>query len=523
MRNVARLESTSTGLAESDKATRACLAACPGVTGSDRERLAQMALDMPFVADISRSDLLLYVRCDEREALVVAHAQPHSIVPVHTINLVGQRVDLESEAAVGRVLRVQFALASRRTRGIRRMIAGGAPVTQQILPVNGESGRVIAALGVEANYIAAVRQRSRSKVFQRAVRALQQMLLSGELDGAEDLSPFSSDDGILVVDRQRMIRYASGIATELFRRLGYQDSLVGRHLSSLDTADYAFSGQVLQSLVCLEEETEEAPYLRGGRPRVWTRKAAPLITLAWNRSEWKPWRWFRRLPTGVLLTIHDATEERLEEQERKVQAALVKEIHHRVKNNLQTVASLMRMKRRRAKNEETRRVLQDSENRILSMAVVHEYLSRADHQAINIREVAQRIIQEVKRGVLSDEKQIEVSLEAANNLYLPARQATACALVINELLQNAIEHGYEGRDSGQINIRLEDRGDEVCIVVADDGEGLPPGFELGQTNSLGLQIVQTLAEGDLQGSFELQSSQGTTATVRFSKMVWEDA
>jgi two-component sensor histidine kinase len=135
--------------------------------------------------------------------------------------------------------------------------------------------------------------------------------------------------------------------------------------------------------------------------------------------------------------------------------------------------------------------------------------------------VAQRIIQETKRGVLSDEKQIGVVLEAGNNLYLPARQATACALVINELLQNAIEHGYAERVSGEIAIQLDDKGDEVCIVVADDGEGLPPHFDPEQTGSLGLQIVKTLAEGDLQGSFVLESEHGTTATVRFSKKVWE--
>ena len=94
--------------------------------------------------------------------------------------------------------------------------------------------------------------------------------------------------------------------------------------------------------------------------------------------------------------------------------------------------------------------------------------------------------------------------------------------MINELLQNAIEHGYVGRICGEVVIRLDDRGDEVCIAVADDGEGLPPDFDLEQTDSLGLQIVQTLAEGDLRGSFVLESEHGTTATVRFSKMVWED-
>jgi two-component sensor histidine kinase len=123
--------------------------------------------------------------------------------------------------------------------------------------------------------------------------------------------------------------------------------------------------------------------------------------------------------------------------------------------------------------------------------------------------------------VLSEDKPIRMSLESSNNLYLPAKQATACALVINELLMNAIEHAYVNRESGQIAVQLEDRGDEVSMVVADDGEGLPPNFDLAETDSLGLSIVKTLAEDDLKGTFVLESERGTTATVRFSKKVWE--
>ena len=160
--------------------------------------------------------------------------------------------------------------------------------------------------------------------------------------------------------------------------------------------------------------------------------------------------------------------------------------------------------------------------RILSMAVVHEYLSRSDHQqAINIREVTQRIIQEIRQGVLGPDKQIRVTLQSGNNLYLPARQATACALVINELLQNSVEHGYADRSEGQIDVQLEDNGDEIEIIVQDDGEGLPDGFDLAQSPSLGLRIVRTLAQDDLQGNLALEDVGGVRATVRFSKQVWE--
>jgi two-component sensor histidine kinase len=376
-------------------------------------------------------------------------------------------------------------------------------------------------LSIESNFVADVRQKSRSKAFQRAVVGLQKMLLLGEIAGADALTPFREHDGVLVVDSQRVIRYASGIATERYRRLGYQDSLVGRHLSSLDTGDIVLFGLVVEELRCHEAEFEERPYLRDDHQLIWLRKAVPLISYPVGRPWWKPWEWLRRQHTGVLITIHDATEERRKERERKVPAAMVQEIHHRVKNNLQTVAALLRMQMRRSKNAEARQALKDSVGRVMSMAVVHEYLSRAERQAINIREVTQRIIQEIKQGVLNPEKQIHIVLEPGNNLYLPARQATACALVISELLQNAVEHGFEERSSGTIIVCLEDEGDEVCIEITDDGEGLPPGFDLAQVSSLGLQIVQTLVQEDLGGSFEIRSEGGVQVAVRFSKNVWE--
>jgi two-component sensor histidine kinase len=497
-----------------ESSTRDWLVACSGLSVQDQEKLAGIAANMPFVADISRSDLLLYVRCGEAEAVVVAHAQPRSIMPVYSESLVGRYVEARDEDAVFSALRLGL-----RARGNRRLIVGGAPVIQYVWAILGQEGKVIAALDVEANMVADVRQKSRSRVFQRAVLVLQRMLLNGDLVGTEGLSPFREHDGILVVDSQRVIQYASGIATELYRRLGYQDSLVGRHLGSLDTGDQAMYSQVADDLSCHEQEFEEKPYLSDD-PLIWIRKAVPLAAYSGRSPWWRVGQWFPR-QANVLFTIHDATEERRSERERKVQAAMLQEVHHRVKNNLQTVAALLRMQIRRCKTVEARSALSDSVGRILSIAVVHEYLSRAEHQAINIREVTQRIIQEIRQGVLSPDKQIRVTLVDGNNLYLPARQATACALVINELLQNSIEHGYENRSEGQIEVRLEDFGDQIEIVVADDGDGLPDDFSLEQTASLGLRIVQTLAQDDLHGVFKIEQVSGAQATVRFPKQARE--
>jgi two-component sensor histidine kinase len=487
-----------------------------GIAAQDREKLAGIVADMPIVADISRSDLLLYARQHDETAVVVGQARPHSIMPVYADDLVGYRIDPESGKAVFRALKWR-----RRFRGSQRLIAGGAPVIQEVWPVRGVEGKIIAGLSVEANLIAYVRQKSRSKVFQRAVRILQRMLLAGELKNVQALSSFGQRDGILVVDRRRITRYASGIATDHYRKLGYLDTLVDRHLSALDPSAHEMYRDAFQTLSCREAEFRERPHFPGAPERIWIRKAIPLVAYPWREFWWQPWKWLRKRPIGVLFTMHDATEERRKERERKVQSAMIQEVHHRVKNNLQTVAAVLRMQIRRSDVEQVRQILRDSVSRILSMAVVHEYLSREEGQAINVREVTQRVIQQTKQGVLSPDKQIRIELSQGHNLYLPARQATACALVINELLQNSLEHAYEAQSVGKISVELLDQGDQVRIVVMDDGQGLPMDFDLEQTTSLGLQIVQTLVQDDLRGVFEIKSDGGTQAIVQFSKSILE--
>jgi two-component sensor histidine kinase len=197
--------------------------------------------------------------------------------------------------------------------------------------------------------------------------------------------------------------------------------------------------------------------------------------------------------------------------------ALLREVHHRVKNNLQVIASIMRLQARRTSSPEARGLLEESVNRILSVAVVHEFLSQNAKGTIGLREVAHRIIGQVERGLVAPDKSIRLSVRGPE-IWLPAERATQCALVINELVQNAIEHGMALRDSGAIDVELVDHGDSVSIIIADDGEGLPEGFDLDTSAHLGLQIVRSMVERDLRGKFWLTPEPtGTRARLRIAK------
>ncbi|MGQ9458936.1 MAG: sensor histidine kinase, partial [Anaerolineae bacterium] len=220
----------------------------------------------------------------------------------------------------------------------------------------------------------------------------------------------------------------------------------------------------------------------------------------------------------ALILVHYCTDARLKERQLRVKSAMVQEVHHRVKNSLQNIASLLRMQARRSDSEQVRAALEEAVNRILTVAVVHEFLAHQEAGTVDMREVAQRIIRQAREVLLAPERPIRLRLEG-EAVYLPTQQATSCSLVINELLQNALDHAFDGDRPGTICVRLADLGDRVSVVVEDDGRGLPEDFQVGQGGSLGLQIVETLVTEDLKGTFELRrrAGGGAIAVATFPK------
>jgi two-component sensor histidine kinase len=482
---------------------------CRWLTEEDIAFLKTVECQLPIVADVSRADILLYSWLESDRAVVLFHARPHSISPIYPHLMVGQEFDRDRKPLVMRALS-----QGRLQQGAQRLIANGAPIMKQVFPLR-RPGRnqVIGAFSVETNLLEHERHRRRRQPFQQALFQLQKMAQYGKLAGVEDVSPFEEHDGVIVADDKHVIHYASGIATNLYRRIGYAGGLVGHHLGDLETGDDHLARAALRQVRCVE--TEE---VTGGR--YWVKKAIPLLNLSrpWLPS-WLTWPKELLYPNRVLLLVRDSTESRRREQELRVKAAMIQEVHHRVKNNLQTIAALLRMQSRRMDSEEARSAVDEAVARILSVAVIHEFLSHQDSRVINIRDVSNRILTLMRQQLLGPDRQIHMELEGPP-IYLPARQATACALVINELLQNAVEHGFTERNAGQVWLTLQDEGDSVVVRVRDDGSGLPDDFRIETSDSLGLQIVQTLVKEDLKGTIEMRNGEGAEAIVTFPKAIF---
>ena len=197
-----------------------------------------------------------------------------------------------------------------------------------------------------------------------------------------------------------------------------------------------------------------------------------------------------------------------------VKSAIIQEMHHRVKNNLQQIASLLRLQMHYAGQRSVEQVLSESLNRILAIASVHELLAREDLDIVSVKKIAAQIIQATAQSVMAPGKHIALEIEGPD-ILLPSGQATSVSLILNELVQNAVEHGFgEGMDDGEIRITLSEDAKFVTLTVSNDGKPLPEGFDVKRTNSLGLQIVESLVRGDLQGRFTLTNEgDRTVATV----------
>jgi two-component sensor histidine kinase len=471
---------------------------------SDSAVLARVESCLRILADLVHGDTAIYVRgSTPGTAVLVASAQPSTAPSVATSTGPGDIVGQSEEPDVIRAF-------SRGTlvRRVQRARAEAPRSLLDVYPVR-DGTLVVGALAIETGLTECERLQRKSVVYRRALDRLRRSVVTGTVRNAEALRRLGEYDGSMVVTASGQIVYVSSLAEQLYRKLGYADSLLGRNLAMLRT-DEAIVARALESGNCLEEDVQQGPF-------TWRRRAIPLLE---SESGWLWSRVNRQRESRaiVIVTVSDVTAETQRERELRIKSAMIQEIHHRVKNNLQTIAALLRIQARRTDSRLVSDILQQTISRILSIAYVHDYLAHQESNEVDMSEVAQQIISEVTQGILDPGKRVRIALDSPR-ICLSNRQATSCALVLSELLHNAVEHGFATATEGNVYVRFAEEGNRVAMEVADDGQGLPPNFSLRDSGSLGLQIVQTLVRDDLKGTFQLvdQHQRGTKGTVAFPR------
>jgi two-component sensor histidine kinase len=379
------------------------------------------------------------------------------------------------------------------------------PVREEAIPVV-RRGNVVAVVGRHTN-LAAVRTPSRLELtYQQCADDLARMIAGGDFPvlGAPTGSRRGAPrvgDGLVRLDREGKITYASPNALSALHRLSYLGDLVGQSLI-----------EIVAPLVDASSSTvdESLPLVLSGRAPWRCDVEARGVTLS-----------LRAIPLTVagqriaaLVLLRDVSELRRRERELLTKDATIREVHHRVKNNLQTVAALLRLQARRIPSEEGRVALQEAMRRVATIALVHETLSEGLGEAVDFDDVVDRTVAMAVElaGAGSGSRRVEVHRVGTFG-ELETENATPLALVLTELVTNAVEHGLAA-GGGTVTIEAQRSGRRLRAAVRDDGIGLPEGFVAGK-DGLGTQIVKALVGGEMQGHIAWSSPPegGTTVTV----------
>ena len=471
------------------------------LTRLDLEHLQRLVAEWQLLADLSFADLVLWVRTHDATWLAAAHLRPTTGPTSYPEDVVGE--ELASSPRVERAWQT-----GRTVRDGEPERRGPVAVRQETVPVR-RGERLLAVLSRDTNLGTARVPSQLELAYLSSAGELVQMVSEGTFPfPGSDPDPEHAPrvgDGLLRLDRTGHVVYASPNALSAYRRLGVTGDLLGAHLGHTIARLSAGPGKLdeprgsaaLAAALRFREPRESEVEARGA---VVALRALPLVP----GGE----------PRGALVLVRDVTELRRRDRQIMGKDATIREIHHRVKNNLQTVAALLRMQARRMTDPAAQAALQESVRRVASIATVHETLSLALDENVQFDEIADKVLA-MCAEVAGTGAPVDV-VRSGDFGVLPADVATPLAMVLTELVQNAVEHAYPDGRSGLIEVGVDRHEDVLVVEVADDGAGLPPGFDLAASTRLGLQIVRTLVAGELGGELTLaqRSPRGTQALLR---------
>ncbi|HEY5032352.1 MAG TPA: sensor histidine kinase [Actinomycetes bacterium] len=467
------------------------------LTEADLDRLHLLLADWQLLADLAFSDLVLWLPTWNGSGYVAgAQMRPTTGATVFADDLVGtflprgRRPLLDEALELGRVVRsrTEHALAP-----------------AEALPVRGDEGRVVAVIARHADP-ATSRTRGRLETaYVEVADQLARMVAEGSfpfpggLEGL-DSSP-RAGDGLVRLDVDGVVTYASPNALSAYRRLGLAADLTGSRLDSVTRQLVPRRGPVDEDLAAVAGGRTARGVEVEGKGTIVQLRSIPVLHSG--------------VRVGGVVLVRDVTELRRRERELLTKDATIREIHHRVKNNLQTVAALLRLQARRTELPEARGALEEAVRRVGSIALVHELLSTAPDESVPFDQVADRVLSMVAE-VSSSEGGVRPVRKGTFGV-VPAEVATPLAVVLSEIVQNAVEHGLGGAE-GAIVVVAERAGNRLLVEVLDDGAGLPEGFDAATSDRLGLQIVRTLVEGELGGQLTLERRDGggTRAAIDIS-------
>ncbi len=470
------------------------------------------------LADLSFSDLLLLVPVhgavegtaptdpveEDPELVVLGQMRPNNRPTLVDQDLVGQTVNESQWTLVAQCLH-----SGEIVRGSIHHPILGEQVPVENIPVRFEGSIIGALLRVSLAPLkgpTSMYERTYLDVFERLADMVAQSAFPfPDEDVGTEESP-RVGDGVVVVDADGRVEFASPNAMNAFHRMGIYTQPEGRRFADLDIEESAVEWALATGRPVVEE-VERRPDV------IVLVHCIPLLS--------------HGVVTGAMILLRDVTDVRRLDRLLLSKDAAIREVHHRVKNNLQTISSLLSLQARRVGDRAARVALHEAERRVRSIALVHEILSRDPSDQVPFAEIVRSLVQMAEDSVVSSQP-IVISVHGDLG-DVSADVATPLAVTVAELLQNAVEHAFDpenvgGGKSADGAAGMEGAGDDgasqapvghvdltmsndeaaLRVEVRDDGLGLPDGFEIEHTSSLGLSIVRDLVVSQLEGTISME-------------------
>ncbi|MBT8239730.1 MAG: PAS domain-containing sensor histidine kinase [Acidimicrobiia bacterium] len=465
-----------------------------------QQHLKRLVAGWGPISDLSFGDLLLFVPAKDQRLLVVGQVRPTTTQTLYRTDQIG--LFSRDRPLVAEALSSGQAVSDTVSRDDAEN-----PVTVHAVPIR-HNGLVIAVLVSERVRVVGREPGELERSYLRVVDRLFTMVAAGSFpypfdDPTSEASP-RVGDGVIVLDTEGTVEYTSPNAVSALHRTGFHANAVGR-----DVTDIGLPRDVVRTAYGLR-----APLIhdleRGENVAIQLRL---LPLLEQGRA------------AGALVLLRDISDIRRQERLLVSMDATIREIHHRVKNNLQTVSSLLRLQGRRVSEPAAKTALDEASRRIRSIALVHEVLSRDGGDDVGLGDVVHPVVQMVQRALMDPDRPITISVEG-DGPVVPAETASSLAVVLTELIQNAVEHGFPRGADGtpeaerRVKVEMTNKGSDLTVRVIDNGVGIPGEFSIDADPGLGLTIIRTLATADLGGVFSLENNpDGPGAVASLSVVV----
>lgn len=447
---------------------------CATLTTQDIDKIEKIEETAIILGNVLGIDT--FIDCptkDENKALVVHHSRPEK--SIYSKNIVGEIALYKNEPAVFRTLKTGMP-----SKNYKAITQEGEHVLQNVIAIKNDSNEVIGVLILE--------HLDKKHIFNSEHKISEDFFSSFFKNNYA--IPELIKDGVVIFNTNKKVIYANCAAKSIYEKIGFGPEIIGESFENIVINNVNFYNILKNKKIDVVEinildQTLTVSY---------------FATLEDKNNQ------------NVIMILRDITQEKNKENEIISKSMAIKEIHHRVKNNLQTIASLLRIQSRRSKNLEVKKILEETISRILSIAVTHEMLSEKGFDNLNIREIVYLIYKNYSTKTIDKKEKIEFTIEG-DNFNISSDKATAIALVINEVIQNIVDYAFPDERTGEVKIGIQRDHFFSRIIISDNGVGISK--EKLNSLGLGLTIVEKIVKEQLKGNFSIESEIGIGTTVKF--------